>query len=185
LALLPQRSFSGNLVQTAIVALVATILFAIWESRWQEEIGRSGLTDEGYDRDHFLFSLCRIVVITDKSRAKINAHRNPWMWMPGTNLSASNTITVFTIKRKRPKVIMVIGRVKIMSKGLTVKFSIARTRANTIVVVPERMMTCGSNNFASKYTATAVTKILKMNFIINQSFSKREYYSTFITTRRF
>ena len=71
-----------------------------------------------------------------------------------------------TTKRKSPKVIILSGRVKMTSKGLTIKFRMANTSAKIIAVVIELIVTCGCNNFVSTYTATAVMSMLIMNLII-------------------
>ena len=57
-----------------------------------------------------------------------------------------------------------MGKVKIMSKGFTIAFSIANTSAKMMAVVKEFIEICGSNNLDKIYTASAVTN----KFIINR-----------------
>jgi hypothetical protein len=63
----------------------------------------------------------------DNKAPKINAHKNPSIWIPETNLSARITIKTLMIKRKIPNVRIVIGRVKIISTGFIMAFRIANT----------------------------------------------------------
>lgn len=91
----------------------------------------------GAHNDHLLFSLLRIVDTIDRDKAKTNAHKNPCILMPETNLSASIIIRTFITKRKRPSVTMVTGRVRSISKGLTIKLRIAKTNAKIIAVANE------------------------------------------------
>ena len=49
----------------------------------------------------------------------------------------------FIIKRKRPNVTMVTGRVKIIIKGFTIAFKKAKTKAKIIAVVNELITTWG------------------------------------------
>jgi hypothetical protein len=86
----------------------------------------------------------------DNNNPKINAQRKPSILMPETNLSASRIIITLITKRKSPNVIMVRGRVRMISKGLTIKLRIASTSAKIMAVVNEFIATCGANNFERK-----------------------------------
>ena len=67
----------------------------------------------------------------------MNVQRKPSILIPETNLSASIIMITLITKRKSPKVIIVSGRVNIISSGLTIKLRIANTRAKIIAVVIE------------------------------------------------
>ena len=54
---------------------------------------------------------------------------------PSINLSASKIIMALIMSKNKPRVTMVIGRVKIMRIGLTKTFNIAITAATIIAVV--------------------------------------------------
>ena len=86
--------------------------------------------------------------------------------MPETNLSASMIMITLITNKKRPKVIMVSGRVSKIINGFTIKLSTANTNAKIIAVVIELMDTYGDNTLESINTATAVIRILIMNLII-------------------
>lgn len=66
---------------------------------------------------------------------KINAHTNPSMYIPETNLSASKIINTFNTKRKIPKVITVMGKVSITRIGFKIAFKNASTRENIKAVI--------------------------------------------------
>jgi len=83
----------------------------------------------------------------DSKRPKINAQRKPSILIPETNLSAKRIIITFITKRKRPKVIMVRGRVKIITSGLTNALRSASTIEKIIAVVNEFITTCGAKSF--------------------------------------
>lgn len=61
---------------------------------------------------------------------------------------------------------MVSGSVSNTSSGLTKKLRTPSTNAKIIAVVKLSMMTCGDNNFAITYTATAVISMLIISLII-------------------
>ena len=54
---------------------------------------------------------------------------------PDIRLSAKRIIMALIIKRKRPRVRMVIGRVKMTNIGFTIKFRRLRTMATIMAVV--------------------------------------------------
>jgi hypothetical protein len=83
----------------------------------------------------------------DSKRPKINAQRKPSILIPETNLSARRIIITFITKRKRPKVIMVRGSVKIITTGLTNALRSASTREKIIAVVNEFIITWGAKSF--------------------------------------
>jgi hypothetical protein len=58
----------------------------------------------------------------DNRSPKIKAHKKPWMCMPETNLEASKIIRTLMTSRNIPKVIMVIGSVKMIRIGFTRAF---------------------------------------------------------------
>lgn len=53
---------------------------------------------------------------------------------PGINLSASKIINALMTNKNRPKVTMVIGKVKITKMGFTNRFKTDKTAATTIAV---------------------------------------------------
>jgi hypothetical protein len=82
-----------------------------------------------------------MVDIRDNKSPKINAHRNPSILIPGTNLSARRIMITFIIKRKSPSVIIVRGSVNITRSGFTIALRSANTRAKIIAVVKEFIVT--------------------------------------------
>jgi hypothetical protein len=106
-----------------------------------------------------------MVETTESNRPKINAQRNPSILIPDTNLSASKIISTLITRRKSPSVIIVSGRVKIISNGFTIAFRIANIKANMMAVANEVITTCGSKSFERMYTATAVISKLIINRI--------------------
>jgi len=75
-------------------------------------------------------------------------------------------IRTFITRRKRPSVIIVSGRVRMMSNGFTIAFNAARTNAKIRAVVKEEITTWGSKSFDRIYTATAVINKLTRKRII-------------------
>jgi len=71
----------------------------------------------------------------------MNAQRKPSIAIPETNLSASKMMRTFITRRKRPSVMMVKGKVKIMSSGLTIAFRIASTSEKMSAVVNDLIAT--------------------------------------------
>jgi hypothetical protein len=63
----------------------------------------------------------------DNKIPKIKAQKNPWIWIPERNLSASITIKTLMIKRKIPKVRIVIGNVRRMRIGFIIAFKMPKT----------------------------------------------------------
>lgn len=103
--------------------------------------------------------------ISDRRRPKTKAHIKPSIFIPDTNLSARRIMMTFMTNRKRPRVTMVIGRVNIISNGLTIAFSTANTKAKIMAVMNEFIFTCGSSINARPYVTAAVISILIMNLI--------------------
>lgn len=66
---------------------------------------------------------------------KTIAHKNPSTLKPGTILAVSIIKRAFITKVNKPKVINVIGRVKIRRIGLITAFIIPNTRAVTSAAV--------------------------------------------------
>ena len=83
---------------------------------------------------------------------------------PAIKLSANRMIIALIIKRKRPKVIMVTGKVKITNIGFTIKFKRLSTIATMIAVVYVSTPTPGSI-FESTTTAKALKRIRNISFI--------------------
>jgi hypothetical protein len=108
-----------------------------------------------------------IVDATESKRPKINAHQKPSILIPETNLSANRIIKTFITKRKSPRVIMVRGKVNIMSSGFTIALSIASTNAKIIAVLNKSMAMCGFNSIDNTYTTTAVISKLMIHLIVN------------------
>lgn len=92
---------------------------------------------------NFFSKFTRAEDMIDNSKPKINAHKNPSMWMPDTNLSASKIINTFITRRKIPRVRTVIGSVSMINIGFTIAFKIASTKAKINAVTNELMRTCG------------------------------------------
>lgn len=74
-------------------------------------------------------------------------------------------ITALITSRNNPRVIIVTGRVKSTKIGFTMRFKSANTIA-TIIAVPYPATLTPGKNCDNKITATAVSNILRMNFII-------------------
>jgi hypothetical protein len=96
---------------------------------------------------------------------KTNAHKKPSILIPETKWSAKRIIKTFITRRKSPKVIIVIGRVRIIIKGFTIAFKKASTNANIMAVVNDLSTTCGCKSFEIIYTAIAVIIKLIKNLI--------------------
>jgi len=83
---------------------------------------------------------------------------------PATSLSASKMITALMIRRKRPKVRIVTGRVRITRTGFTMKLSKLRTMATIIAVIYESTY-IPFKSLDKITTARALSKIRTMSFI--------------------
>lgn len=81
---------------------------------------------------------------------------------PSINLSANNMIKALITNKNNPKVKMVIGSVKMISKGFTKTFKIANTKATINGVVKVSSRETPGKSFARMITAMAVST----NFII-------------------
>ena len=115
---------------------------------------------------HFFSALFTTVATSVSNSPKINAHRKPSILMPDTNLSASRMMMTFTTRRKSPRVMIVSGRVKMISSGFTMIFNRASTKEKMIAVSNDARETCGSNSFENPYTATAMMRILIIHFML-------------------
>tara|TARA_R110000823_G_scaffold315139_1_gene445881 strand:- start:299 stop:622 length:324 start_codon:yes stop_codon:yes gene_type:complete len=100
----------------------------------------------------------------DSSRLKIKAHQMLLTVKPSISLSARRIIIAFIISKKRPKVTMVTGRVKITKIGFTKKFSKLRTTATIIAVIKLSTETLGKT-FDKIITDKALKSILRISFI--------------------
>ena len=100
----------------------------------------------------------------DNNRLKINAHQILLTEKPLISLSASRIIIAFIISKKRPKVTMVTGSVKITNMGFTKKFNKLKTTATITAVIKLSTETLG-NTFAKMITDKALKSILSINFI--------------------
>ena len=70
----------------------------------------------------------------DNKTLKSIAHQIPSTINPSISLSASKIIKAFITSKNKPSVIIVIGKVRIMSTGFTSKFKMERTTATKIAV---------------------------------------------------
>ena len=86
---------------------------------------------------HSFFNLLSMADTTDNNRPKINAHRNPSIEIPETNLSANRMMSTLITSKNSPSVMMVNGRVSMMISGFTRKLSTANTNAKIIAVVKD------------------------------------------------
>ena len=100
----------------------------------------------------------------DNNRLKINAHQILLTEKPLISLSASRIIIAFIISKKRPKVTMVTGSVKITKMGFTKKLSKLRTTATITAVIKVSTETLGKT-FAKMITDKALKSILIISFI--------------------
>lgn len=81
---------------------------------------------------------------------------------PSINLSTNNMIKAFMTNKNNPNVKMVIGSVKMISKGFTKTFKTAKTKATIKGVVKVSSRVTPGKSFARMITAIAVST----NFII-------------------
>ncbi len=79
----------------------------------------------------------------DSSRLKISAHQMLDTSKPEMKWAAISMIIALMIKRNKPKVTMVIGKVSIIRRGFTKKFKIPNTKATMMAVVGESTPTPG------------------------------------------
>jgi hypothetical protein len=108
-----------------------------------------------------------MVEMIESNNPNMNAHKNPSILIPDTNLSASKMMRTFITRRNRPSVIIVRGNVRMISRGFTIAFRIPSTKANIIAVVKDLITTWGSKSLESIYTATAViSKLIKNRIIV-------------------
>jgi hypothetical protein len=71
----------------------------------------------------------------DSSKLNNKAHQIESTLKPVTSLPANTIISAFTIKRKSPKVIMVMGNVRMIRMGFTKKLSRESISATSKAVV--------------------------------------------------
>ena len=95
-----------------------------------------------------------------------NAVQNPLTPKPSINLSASKMMQALMTKRNNPRVIIVIGIVKITRIGFTIKLSNANTTATIKAASKPATFTLGKKCTKS-ITIPAVTKSLINNFMSN------------------
>jgi len=101
----------------------------------------------------------------DKSRLKSSAHHILSTLKPPIKLSANKIMTAFTINKNRPKVMIVMGSVRITKMGFTIKFKRLSTIATITAVVYESTPTPG-NTLDRITTATALRSVFNIKFII-------------------
>ena len=77
----------------------------------------------------------------DNSKLNKSAHQKPSILMPSMNLSASKMINALMTNKNNPRVIKVMGKVRITNIGLRKVLSNASTNANTRAVVNSGMWT--------------------------------------------
>ena len=80
-----------------------------------------------FQRLHFFSTLLTKVETSVSNRPKMNAHKNPSILIPETNLSARRMMMTFITKRKSPRVIIVKGSVRMVMIGLMKMLSNANT----------------------------------------------------------
>ena len=73
-------------------------------------------------------------------------------------MSASKIIITFITRRKSPSVIIVIGKVKMISNGLMMALRTASTKAKIIAVLNESIGICGFNNLDNPYATDCSNK---------------------------
>lgn len=84
---------------------------------------------------------------------------------PSINLSAKRIITALITNKNNPKVIIVIGKVRIIKIGLIIKFKIDKTTATIIAVVYESTYT-PLRILARTTTAIALSKSRMISFML-------------------
>lgn len=92
----------------------------------------------------------------DKTIPKINAQKKPSTLNPGTIIFTKSINIAFIINVKRPKVKILIGRVRIRRIGFKNAFIIPKTSAATNAVVKSAICTPGSI-YAMLKTTIALT----------------------------
>ena len=97
---------------------------------------------------------------------KSTAVHNPSTLKPSTSLSANNTIKALIIKRNKPNVRIVTGKVRMTKIGFTKRFKTDRTIA-TIKAPRYPLTDTPFNNSASAKTASAFKSSLIISFIVN------------------
>lgn len=107
----------------------------------------------------------RIDCKNDKSKLKSSAIQKPLTANPSKNSLAKRMIHALMTNKNNPSVTIVIGNVRMTRIGFKIAFSNAKTMATIIAPVNPATSTPG-RNFAKTTTATAVSKILMIKFII-------------------
>ena len=94
----------------------------------------------------------------DRRMLNNKAYQNPLTLNPVTNASQIKIIRALMTNRKRPKVRMVTGKVKMIKMGFTNRFKTIRTAATTTAVKKLSTLMPG-RIFASTTTAIALNTI--------------------------
>ena len=101
----------------------------------------------------------------DNSKLNNRAIQKPLTANPSKNSLAKRIIQALMTKRNKPRVTMVIGKVRITRIGFKMAFNNANTTATIMAPVNPATSTPGSS-FAKTTTATAVSKILMIRFMV-------------------
>ena len=101
----------------------------------------------------------------DRSKLNSNAVQNPLTEKPLINFAAKRMIAALITNRNKPKVMMVIGKVKMTKIGFTKESSTARTTAKIMADVNPSASCTPGRNFAKITTASAVKSNLIIKFI--------------------
>lgn len=101
----------------------------------------------------------------DKSKLNSKAVQKPLTEKPLINFAAKRMMTALITKRNKPKVIMVIGKVKMTKIGLTKASSTANTMARIMADVNPSASCTPGRNFAIMTTASALKSNLRIKFM--------------------
>ena len=101
----------------------------------------------------------------DKSKLNSNAVQNPLTEKPFINFAAKRMIAALITKRNKPKVMMVIGKVKMTKIGFTKASNTANITAKIMADVNPSASSTPGRNFAKTTTATAVKSNLIIKFM--------------------
>jgi hypothetical protein len=103
-------------------------------------------------------------VSRDRRRLNNRAHKNPSTRNPCTNLPASRTMMALITNRNKPNVRIVMGKVKMISRGFTNTFRIAKTMESVIAVQKVSIWIPGKTA-ERPYATTAVTRMRRRKFM--------------------
>jgi branched-chain amino acid aminotransferase len=81
---------------------------------------------------------------SDNTSPKIMAHKNPSTWKPGTTLLTNKTNSALMTKVNKPKVKILIGKVRSIKIGFNTAFTIPKATATTTAVQKFSTVTPGS-----------------------------------------